>query len=320
MIRSGTRVQLLAVAVLVTAFSIGAPPAGAEITEGCHAEAVFPDGVLVDPAAGDEFTVPRNGTVEWVGRIDTDSEETEPRSHNGQVVIVLPPLIGDVLGLFLDDGEPDVRRWADTETTATTDKGVTKYNIPGWVPAGAPIRVEGVHNDTAQNCDGWVVLTIDGSPWSSPTTLIAVGGTIAALAGLVLAGKARWRAGDPMPGDPIASAPVRGNPILGFIAGGFLGAFVAPLLWALGVIDLASPVWILLPLVGAIAGTAVGFFPPWNRTPGPPRPGDDDPPSPDDQFFSPDEMAVANRRRTPDLGPAGASRSLAEMEDEAGSS
>jgi len=302
------RLLLSAFGVLVLVLT-GAPPAGAEITEGCTAVAVFPDGTVVDPAQGDVFTIPRSGSgVEWSGSLGDGAAETEPRIHSGRLEVKLPPLADSIVGLFVDDSETEVRVWGDADATTTAEMGVDGYSLPDWLPAGAEVRVEGVHFDDVQSCEGWVILKLDGSPWSSPTTWIAVGGSVLSLIGLVWALRAR----------PGTYDPVRGNPIVGVIAGGFLGAFLAPLLWALGLIPLHSPAWLVLPVIGAIAGLVGGLYPPFKR---PPARGPDTDPEPDDA--GPDEQVVAATPSAPtpasDIGPAGTARTLSEMESDAAS-
>lgn len=283
-----------------------ASPAGAEITEGCTAVAVFPDGTVVDPAAGDVFTIPRSGNgVEWSGSLGDGTAETEPRIHSGRLEVKLPPLADSIVGLFVDDTETEVRVWSDVDATGTARSGLDGYSIPDWVPAGAEVRVEGVHIDDVQSCEGFVVLKLDGSPWESPTTWIALGGSVLSLVGLVWALRAR----------PGTYDPVRGNPILGVIAGGLLGSFLAPLLWALGVIALDSAAWPTLPIIGAAIGLVGGLFPPLSRPSGPPDLG----PDPDEGDLAEPDDEVVHTAPTParDIGPAGASRTLSEMESDA---
>ncbi|MGI9602684.1 MAG: hypothetical protein ACR2QE_12415 [Acidimicrobiales bacterium] len=301
----------LFVAVGVGISAMAAAPAGAHISDGCSGEAIFPDGVVVNPAEGDEFTVARSGSVDWFGQIGDGTEETPERTHSGRAEIQLPPLASSILGLFSDDSEPDVRTWGVDDATTTFDDGSTKYEIPIWVPAGARVRVEAVHIDPVQNCDGYVILIIDGNPFASPTTLIALGGLVLSIVGLVLALRAK----------PDTYDPVRGSPILGFIAGGFLGAFLAPLLWALGVIPLDSAAWLALPILGAIGGMVGGLFPPFNRPSGrPAEPGGPEPDADDDMADPLLADAPSAPRPAADIGPAGASRTLSEMESDAGES
>ena len=56
-----------------------------------------------------------------------------------------------------------------------------------------------------------------------------------------------------------------GRPILGLLAGLLAGAAGAASLFSLGVIPLASPAWIYLPLVLATLGTSLGWTAPFGR-------------------------------------------------------
>lgn len=302
------RAALLVVAGAGLLLVGSARPAPAEISPECSAEAVFPGGVVVDPGAGDEFTVPRSGDVLFEGRLEIDADEVEARAHNGRAEVVLPPLAAPILGLFVDDAEPDVRVWRDDDATTTFDEGRTGYDIPSWVPSGAKVSVDGVHFDPALpsgSCEGSVVLILDGSPWNSPTTWLALGGVVVGLGGL-------WWSVRTRPG---TYDPPRGNPVAGLVAGGLVGAALAPLLWALGAIDLSSVMWPTLPILGALAGLAGGLFPPLGR----PDPAYRDPP-PDDDSGGPPGPPGEPGHHAPhpaaDLGPAGTTRTLGEMEDD----
>ena len=93
-----------------------------------------------------------------------------------------------------------------------------------------------------------------GSP-AHPGSVVV---TLAALVALLSLVTAIFRAGRMRPHGA-------GRPILGLIAGLLAGAAGAVSLFSLGVIPLASPAWIYLPLVLATLGTALGWTAPFGQ-------------------------------------------------------
>ncbi len=68
---------------------------------------------------------------------------------------------------------------------------------------------------------------------------------------------------------------MKGRPILGVIAGFLFGLLLGPTLWLWGVIELASPLIWILPIVGVVFGLAMATWAPFGK-------GPVDEPAPDD--------------------------------------
>lgn len=58
---------------------------------------------------------------------------------------------------------------------------------------------------------------------------------------------------------------MKGRPILGVISGFLFGLLLGPTLWLWGVIELASPLIWILPLVGIVVGLAIAAWAPFGK-------------------------------------------------------
>lgn len=137
--------------------------------DGCKASGSWvSSGLVVDATAKGTVTVPGKDTVQWTGSVSGP-----PGSYAGSMWIELPPPFGKVT----------IRSWkGDSQTTSNA--GDEKYSLPSFVPAGAVFTVSGRHVDANGTCAGTVKLKLDGSPLSSPSTWVALGGTVVSGAGL----------------------------------------------------------------------------------------------------------------------------------------
>ena len=141
---------------------------------GCSASGEWlEDGLIViAETEGGVYTIPRSDTVAWEGSV-----AGPPGEHSGSVSVDLPPPFGEVV---VDD-------WGG-EGETTSNSGAHEYDLPSLVPAGVEFEVFGQHSDENGSCSGTITFEIDGGPFDSPVTPIALGGTalFAILTGLVL--------------------------------------------------------------------------------------------------------------------------------------
>ena len=164
----------------VVAFGIvlvgAASQANADIpgTDGCEGSGVWvEDGLQVRAETdGGVYTIPRSDEVIWEGSV-----AGPPGEYSGGISVDLPPPFGEVL---IDDWSGD--------SDSTSNLGVHKYDFPSMVPAGVEFEVYGEHADENGGCSGIITFEIEGGPFDSPLTPIALGGTVllAILTGLAL--------------------------------------------------------------------------------------------------------------------------------------
>ena len=161
--------------------------AGAELNGPCRAVGVIsPGDVRINPKRGDgPFTVPLEGEVAWVGQVG-DGEETEPRAHNGGIEVHAPPGYDQLLGSLLE-----FRDWSDEDAVTTRERGTDAYTLPSATPRGTDIEVSGFHDDPAGDCDGSVIVQVEGSAFDTPLTWVAIGGTVVTGGLLVFAAAAK---------------------------------------------------------------------------------------------------------------------------------
>jgi hypothetical protein len=153
-----------------------ASPAHADIpgTSGCKGFGLWVgDGLQVFATTnGGVYTIPRSDEVAWQGEV-----AGPPGEYSGGISVDLPPPFGEVL---IDD-------WGgDSENTSNI--GVHEYDFPSMVPAGVEFEVYGEHSDENGGCSATITFEIDGGPFDSPLTPIALGGTVllAILTGVAL--------------------------------------------------------------------------------------------------------------------------------------
>ena len=175
--------------LVATAFSSGvaavlffgaASAASASVEGGCTGAASFPalGGTTYNAADTAVLIVPIEDTVSYEGTVPVP-EGTE-RTHDGQIALDLPWPIPD----------PVIADWG-TETDESSDADTYHYEIPDIAPRGVELRLYGEHNDEV-DCTGEVTVKIEGSVGDAPAAAaIAVGGTLAAAAGLAIAIRGR---------------------------------------------------------------------------------------------------------------------------------
>jgi hypothetical protein len=147
---------------------------------------ITPGDVRINPKRSDgPFTVPLEGQVRWFGQVG-DGEDVEPREHNGAISVEAPPGYEQILGTLLE-----FRSWGDEDAVTTVERGTDSYTLPSATPRGTDFEVTGFHDDPAGDCDGSVIIQVEGSAFDTPVTWVAVGGTVATGAGLAFAGVAK---------------------------------------------------------------------------------------------------------------------------------
>jgi hypothetical protein len=166
-----------------------ASPASAELNGDCEASGTIQEtGLVIDPATDDgPFTVPLEGTVEWSGQVG-DGGDTAERATDGAiaVAVVAPPLIDTIFGGLLE-----FRDWGDPDAVTTFEAGTDTYELPDITPRDTELLVTGFHNDPVANCDGEVIIVVEGDPLDSPLAIGAVAGTLITGAGVAAAGMTR---------------------------------------------------------------------------------------------------------------------------------
>lgn len=129
-------------------------------------------GATVDPAAsGGVYTVPIDGSASYNGSIAVPAEE---RPVNGSVWVVTPPGFPSIT----------IRSWDDPYATTVSDAGSVSWSLPGALPRGIELTVEGFHNDAA-SCDGSIVVKLEGGPLDSPVGVASVVLTFVTAGGLL---------------------------------------------------------------------------------------------------------------------------------------
>ena len=141
-------------------------PAAAQLGGECTASGVWQKKDLTVDAStigNDLVTVPRKDTVDWQGSVGS-----APGAYRGSIWLELPPPFGKV----------EIDSWRGTSTN-TSNSGTKDYSLPKFVPAGVEFTVAGEHIDRNGVCSGTVRLQIEGGPFESPVTYVALALTIA---------------------------------------------------------------------------------------------------------------------------------------------
>jgi hypothetical protein len=121
------------------------------------------DGLLVFAETdGGVYIIPRSDSVAWEGSV-----AAPPGVYAGSIWVDLPPPFGKVT----------VDSWGG-ESNNTSNSGVHEYDFPTLVPAGVEFEVSGEHVDENGGCSGTITFEIDGGPFDSPVTFVALGGTL----------------------------------------------------------------------------------------------------------------------------------------------
>jgi len=183
------RVAVAAGGLLVVGV-ITAQPATAELNGPCEATGTIQEtGLTIDPSTDDgPFEVPLSGTVAWSGSIG-DGTETEERATSGAIAVVGPPLFDAVLESVLE-----FRDWGDPDAVSTAESDTDTYELPDFTPRDTELVVTGFHDDELGNCDGEVIVVVEGDPLDSPLAVASLAGTVITGAGVALAAFARGAA------------------------------------------------------------------------------------------------------------------------------
>ncbi|MDA0353020.1 MAG: hypothetical protein O3A10_12515 [Chloroflexi bacterium] len=120
-----------------------------------------------DPSAsGGVYTVPIAGSASYAGGIEISNVPDEGRPISGSVSVALP------LGISVQ-----IKNWSDEDSTKTTDAGSVTWDLPDATPRGIELTVSGNHNDLS-NCDGSMVVKLEGGLLDSTTGLITLALTV----------------------------------------------------------------------------------------------------------------------------------------------
>ncbi len=151
-------------------------PAHADIpgTDDCQASGTWLDDGLVVFAEtdGGVYTIPDSDTVAWEGSV-----AAPPGEYSGEIWLEMPPPFA---GWSIDS-------WGG-DSDNTGNDGTYEYDFPSWVPAGVEFDVKGEHFDENGGCSGTIAFELDGGPFDSPATFVALAVTLlfAILTGLAL--------------------------------------------------------------------------------------------------------------------------------------
>lgn len=225
-----------------------APPAAAELAEppgACTGTGAWRDGgftvVSTEADPGTVIEIPRADQVDWTGEVIGPQPGTG-RPIAGAISLSLPPPLGQVT----------VNDWDGTGVNVAAG-GTESYDLPALVPAGVVFTLHAEHREGDRVfCTGTARLRIAGGPFDSPLIWVGLAGTALSGGLLLLAGRSGW---------------VLTGGLLGMLAGWFL----ALTLLLLGLIPLASPVLMIAPLAGVVAGAGWGGWSRWGRRPAPSR-------------------------------------------------
>jgi hypothetical protein len=155
------------------------------LTGPCTGSATLSNGVVIDPAVSSGlFVVPLDGEADYEGTIT--APVPTPRTISGSVKVATPP------------GIPEFGwTWSDDDATETAAAGTVDWNLPTWMPRDVTFTVRGVHQDAGVACEATVTVAVEGGVFDSPTTYVALAGTLLAGAGVVAAGFASVAGGAP---------------------------------------------------------------------------------------------------------------------------
>jgi hypothetical protein len=148
---------------------------------GCAGSAEIVDGSKTYQldANDSEVKVPRKGTINWEGSI-----ETVTHNHSGEVTI-------NVLGFSVSAGS-----WGPSQNASSASHLAGEKPIPSimeLVPPGK-YAVEGFHKGDEGECAGKLTIDVAGSALSNPASIVAILGTIVSGVGLALAAVAKVKA------------------------------------------------------------------------------------------------------------------------------
>ncbi len=154
----------------VLAFGIvlvgSASQASADIpgTDDCDASGTWlGDGLTVFAETdGGVYTIPRSDEVAWQGSV-----AGPPGEYGGSIWIELPPPFDEF----------EVDSWSG-DSDNSSNSGVHEYDIPSLFPAGVEFDVSGEHSDENGGCSGTIAFEIDGGPFDSPVTPVALAATV----------------------------------------------------------------------------------------------------------------------------------------------
>jgi hypothetical protein len=129
----------------------------------------------------DVVEVPLADTVTWTAEVV--GEEPVPREMSGYVAIDLPWPLGS-----LSLGE-----WSGL-SALVSNRGTDDYDLPASTPRGVDVAVRAEQRENGKVlCSGAATVTVAGSPFDSPATLVSLGGLGVSGVAVVLAGRAKYR-------------------------------------------------------------------------------------------------------------------------------
>lgn len=146
--------------------------ASAEITEGsCAGKLDFVNGTKDDgpfsvdasQPASQVVAVPRSDTVKWSGSTPAQSGD-----YKGSIRAELPFPFGSV---EIDSWEGQIR--------TNSNSGIRDFDLPSFVPGGTEFVLSAEHTDSSGTCAGKVTMALEGGPFGSFITWLALVVTIA---------------------------------------------------------------------------------------------------------------------------------------------
>jgi hypothetical protein len=236
--RRGRGLTIVVPGLALGALLLGTTAARADVTDPpgrCVGTASFAEGVdgpfTVDSRTlepGDVITVPLSDDVTWEGSL-VGVTEGQQRDISGFVKVDMPAPLPDIT----------IDTW-DGPATRIANNGVEEYSLPAITPRGVEIKVFGEHWENGTLfCSGSATIKVEGSPFSTPVTPVALVALLGSLALSFLASR-------------------KASLGLGVVAGLALGISLALALLFLGVVPLNSPVLTVLPVIGAVGGGVWG--------------------------------------------------------------
>ena len=146
--------------------------ASAEITEGnCTGKLDFIKGTKDDgPFSVDAnqpvdqvVVVPRSDTVNWSGSTPAQSGD-----YKGSIRVELPFPFGSI----------EIDSW-EGQIQTNTNSGTRDFDLPSFVPGGTEFVLSAEHTDSAGTCAGKVTMALEGGPFGSFITWLALIVTVA---------------------------------------------------------------------------------------------------------------------------------------------
>ena len=180
----GTAAAVMAVTVVGMA-----APAGAVLNGACSGQGSLAKGTAASGKgpfaaesipAGQVITVPISDDVAWSGSVSVPAGQ---RQISGFVALKLPWPFGDV----------KIDTWGGP-SSKVANNGTKHYKLLSVLPRETVFKVFGQHHDANNvNCDGYVLLKIEGSAFATPLTAISL--AVTAGLGLILLVLGRAKAG-----------------------------------------------------------------------------------------------------------------------------